>query len=204
MIASVLGIIISGGAISLLSHSVNSNAAILKDIHLNQELRTIMNGIVKDIRRAGYWQQADGVSTNPYSNIFVSEDKTCILYSYDTEPHENQEIGDEDNYGIRLLNNTIRIREKSSGCNTSRFWRSVTDNSSIKISTLVFATGNLCTNISTSDRSCKNADVGDVLAIKHIIDVTLSGHLNNNPKNSLTLKEKIVVRNSESKLIGDA
>ncbi len=201
MIGISIGLIATSGIISMLVHSINNNASLLKDIHLNQELRTIMSGVVKDIRRAGYWKEANGTDINPYSNIYINKDNNCILYSYDTQPHKNNTLGNEDNYGIRLIDQAIRIREKSSDCDTKRYWRSVSDNKSIKIKTLEFKPNNICSNISSSNRDCDTAQTGDILSIKHIIDVTLSGYLPNNKKNILTLKEKIVIRNSESKRV---
>jgi len=200
MIGLSIGLIATSGIISMLVHSINNNASILKDIHLNQELRTIMSGVVKDIRRAGYWKEANGTDINPYSTIYISKDNSCILYSYDTEPHENKVPGNEDNYGIRLIDQAIRVREKSSDCESKKYWRSISDNNSIKIKTLEFKSNNICNNLSSSNRDCNTAQVGDILSIKHIIDVSLSGYIPSNKKNILTLKEKIVIRNSESKL----
>lgn len=185
----------------MLTHSVNSNSTTLKDIYLNQELRTIMNGIGRDIRRAGYWKNANGIESNPYSTIFINEKTDCILYSYDTEPNENRIIGNEDNYGIRLIDQAIRVREKSSNCNTRKYWRSISDNKSIRINKLEFQPNHLCNNITDATRSCDITKPGDILAVKYIINITLSGYLINNNENTLTLRDKVIIQNSSTRLV---
>jgi len=201
MLGLTIGLIATGGVVSMLSHSIQSNSVILKDIYLNQELRTIMSGIVKDIRRAGYWKNANGLSENPFSAIYISKDKSCILYNYDIEPYDKNRPGKEDNFGIRLIDQAIRIRENSTDCTTKKGWRSVTDNNNLKIESLIFNDNSLCTNISSTQRDCNTPEIGDVLSIKHIIDVSISAYLKNDKNNLLNLNERIVVRNSVSQFV---
>ena len=107
MIASLIGLMLLAGITFIFSHTVKANTDILKTTHLHQELRAIMDIMVQDIRRSGYW--ADAVCTvnasvlspdtaagycggaagqaNPFDMMAISPDNTCIMYSYDATPN---------------------------------------------------------------------------------------------------------------------
>lgn len=54
MVAALLSIIVSGSAIMVLSNALASNARIMDRVQLSHELRTSMQMMTRDVRRAGY------------------------------------------------------------------------------------------------------------------------------------------------------
>jgi prepilin peptidase dependent protein B len=110
MIGIVVGFIVLAGVIAVFLAVVRSSAYVARESRLNQELRTAMDLMVNDIRRAGYWRNArpynpdvdDDLVFNPFMNrieIPSGPDQpadylgirdihihngSCILFSYDT------------------------------------------------------------------------------------------------------------------------
>jgi len=104
MIAMMLGIIVTGGGLSMYISTIRASADIAKSARLNYDLDTTMQLMVNDLRRAGYWRGAvvSGDTTFLLSNPFNASDATlnirefanpgtatntgdCILYSYDND-----------------------------------------------------------------------------------------------------------------------
>ncbi len=115
MTSMLLGLVILGGVITVFTNTVATNNSTLQTTRLNQELRSIMEMISSDLRRAGYFHNAhcttaarnlsavaaadsascsDGIGTegagqsNPFSPIEIAthlEDRDCILFRYDYE-----------------------------------------------------------------------------------------------------------------------
>ncbi|VAW85225.1 hypothetical protein MNBD_GAMMA18-915 [hydrothermal vent metagenome] len=115
MISMLLGLIVIGGVITVFTNTVAANSSTIQTTRLNQEMRSIMEMIGSDLRRAGYFRDAhcttaarnlsavatadnascsDGVGTegagqgNPFSTIEIGtnlEDGDCILFRYDYE-----------------------------------------------------------------------------------------------------------------------
>src|SRR6185369_13368249 len=97
MVAVAVGFIVifAGGSVYLTTLSSSNDTTRLT--RLNQDMRTILDIMVQDIHRAGQWGGATpGVNNNLFTSrtsgagtdIFISADNTCILYSYDV----NQDV----------------------------------------------------------------------------------------------------------------
>ena len=200
MIASTIGLIATTGVISLFVYTLKNNSDTLKEIRLHQELRAIMDVISRDIRRAGYWRHADGIRENPFGKINVSDDGSCITYSYDMNPSQGPKLGNEDNFGMRLSKNAVKLRTNSSTCDSTKYWQTISSDDSVKISKLNFLLTTRCSNISSDTRHCQNAETNDVLSKLHGVEITLSGELYDDSSVALTLNEHVMIRNIESSL----
>ncbi len=115
MISMLLGLIVIGGVITVFTNTVATNSSTMQTTRLSQEMRSIMEMISSDLRRAGYFRDAhcttaarnlSAVATadnascsdsagaegagqnNPFATIEIDtnlEDGDCILFSYDYE-----------------------------------------------------------------------------------------------------------------------
>jgi len=131
MIASMLGIVVTGGALSMYISTIKAGADIAKSARLNYDLDTTMQLMVNDIRRAGYWGGGvvSGDDTFLLNNNFNTASTTlnirtvalpttdptpntgdCILYSYDVDG--NGQVGEDpanpgfDTNGIEIVMST--------------------------------------------------------------------------------------------------
>ncbi|NVK39749.1 MAG: prepilin-type N-terminal cleavage/methylation domain-containing protein [Oceanospirillaceae bacterium] len=69
MIAMVLGLLVSAIVIGMFSSTVGSTRQAITTIRLNQELRTVMDLMVRDLRRSGFWNSGGAAASNPYASI---------------------------------------------------------------------------------------------------------------------------------------
>ena len=99
MIALAAGLIVSVAAVAFLMSSFRSNADYVKSTKLTQELRSTLDLITRDLRRAGYDETAMGlVSTGTATSRFTRMNMcnasnvcttgatppiTCVIYAYD-------------------------------------------------------------------------------------------------------------------------
>jgi len=204
MVSTAVAAIGMAGAISIFANTVQSNTDSLQQIRLDQELRAIMNVMSRDIRRAGYWRDANGVDDNPFANnanlMTESAAESCFWYTYDADNNGAVSAGDQQ--GIRLINNAVNIIGTASSCaDTSSVddWSQISDSRTISITALNFnISDNACINASTDQRTCNTAIAGDVLRTMKVVTITLSGELAADSDVSDTLIETVTVRNTVS------
>jgi len=162
MIALVIGLIVVAAAISIYISTVGSSTSTIRSSRLNHDLESTMTLMINDIRRAGYWGGgADAIATiNPFTtgnaNIQITKatgapDNSCILYAYDandngrlTPTDQTDDIGADEYYGFKLLNNSIYIRKTGStataaSCDGANEWEQFVDSNSVSITELTFS-----------------------------------------------------------------
>lgn len=89
MVAIVLGLIVIGALVTFVISSITSYGDGTKMTRLTQDLRAGMSLVVRDIRRAGYDDEAvksamTSKPTSAYLNLVVKEANAgCMAYTYD-------------------------------------------------------------------------------------------------------------------------
>jgi type II secretory pathway component PulJ len=95
MVSIVPGMIVSGAAVAFVLSSLSSNTEFVRTARLNQDLRGNMDYVTRELRRAGYDEDAlryvalsaSNNITSPFASIKVlrgAADNSCVIYSYDT------------------------------------------------------------------------------------------------------------------------
>lgn len=138
MVGLVVGLILTAGVLKIYITNMNANRSNLQISMLNQELRSMLHLVEKDVRRAGFWAGVPGtddMSTNPFlaepNDLVVSEKaaeiaNSCITYSYDLDKDKLVDVGpiatsapfDADPYdlggmeqfGFRLNGTSVQMR----------------------------------------------------------------------------------------------
>lgn len=157
MIGLLVGAIISAGAISAFNNSLKSSTDNMNLTRLNQDLRTMMDIMVRDIRRAGFvtsdpaLNDDDGdtindfLMNNPFAAVAVEDGNTCFVYmynrNYDSEDHTTDPLVDDtERLGFKLVGTELKMRNSSSTLPCSAGgsgWQSLTD-PAVEISALQF------------------------------------------------------------------
>jgi prepilin peptidase dependent protein B len=66
LVGIAVGLFVVGGAVKLFVDNLTNNRRMLVETRVNQDLRAAADLIVRDLRRAGYWRNAQaGISTDP-------------------------------------------------------------------------------------------------------------------------------------------
>lgn len=138
MVGLVVGLILTAGVLKLYITNMGANRTNLQISMLNQELRSMLHLIDRDVRRAGYWAGVPGIddlSSNPFMvapNDLVVAEKTsevansCVTYSYDLDKDKQVDVGpiataapfnaapydfgDIEQFGFRLEGSSVQMR----------------------------------------------------------------------------------------------
>jgi type IV pilus assembly protein PilW len=155
MVGIVVGLVVLWGMSTVYINSVRSSRVTTTANQLNQDMRAVMDIMVNDIRRAGYWDGA-AAGTNPFTaattNIQISNlatDADCILYSYDATHLVNTAGVDAgtDFFGFRLAGSVVQtvsptagLADTATACANTQ-WMDLTDERAINVTRLTFVTG---------------------------------------------------------------
>lgn len=209
MIAIVIGLIVAGAGISLLVNTVNTDFDTLKVTRLNQELRAVMNLMVRDIRRAGYNAAVGNLIAAGAWNPFVRDSggnllfslsdinnvdgntatRDCIVFAYDAN-NNGADDGNTERFGYRLMTsasnawNTVKARQNGALCNSTSNsdWMPLSDDSTINI-----------TNLAFTPRFSRAGSSNTLIICT--IDIQLTGQLATDATVRRTINESVKLRN---------
>lgn len=96
MVSIVPGMIVSGAAVAFVLSTLSSNTAFVRTARLNQDLRSNMDFVSRELRRAGYDENAlryialsaSNNVTSPFASMKIvreASDNSCIIYAYDSK-----------------------------------------------------------------------------------------------------------------------
>ena len=189
MISLVIGMIVIAGALTITASTMGANASQMKMSRLNNELRQVMDVIVRDMRRAGFhnWSvsQTD-YSANPQAltAVTTTTGSESVSVSYD----ENV------NGALDAATETFRFRHNGSGVETALgsagSWSSMIDSSVITITALTIEDQSI-----TLAKSGTGGTGGVVTVTVPIYSITLTGGLVSDPGVSRTIRETVRIRN---------
>ncbi len=206
MIAILLGTVALGSLLVVFGSSAKANIESIRTAKLNQEIRSIMDVMSRDIRRAGYWADAAKTpdATNPFGIIQMQDN--CITYSYDKNDDGVLDLPSE-TFGFRLNGKAIEMPSNKFDCDDTH-WEDATDldissvtntlSGSTKLTEPLFSKTTQCVNLTNpSQLKCNGAVEDDVLLIKTEITISLTGHLKADPVTQFTIRNKIKIRNDK-------
>ena len=216
MIAIALGLVALAAVTSVMVSTLVTNSSNVKMIRLDQELRTVMQMMTRDIRRAGYWLTAvtdigQNNNTNPFmlvdtstttntTDIWLPDDTDndgiddCIFFSYDLD-NDGALDSPTELFGFKRASNAVRARNTAVDCNSSG-WETLTDENAISITDLEFTY--ITTGVNIGGTMLTDASVGGVDAriIMRQVNVALTGQVEiDDATVSRTIEEQIKVRN---------
>jgi prepilin peptidase dependent protein B len=204
LVALVVNALIFIFLIALFISNLNHYNLVLSTNRLNEQLEAIMMMMSADIRRAGYWGNANSnIGTNTNTNPFMVTGTTditiggtgnsCILLTYDRSGNgllaPISTTSDDERYGYRLNGTNIQTRPwgASFSCGAgATAWENMND-STITITALTF----------TETTQTVTTGPGAQGIITRSVDITLTGKLTNNPAITKTLTQHIRVSNDK-------
>lgn len=123
MVSMVAGLIVVGAVLAFVDSSLRSNTEYVQSTRLTQELRTTMDFVTQELRRAGYDENSMGyVATStpaaavvsPFGRMQIVQDNNgngtaddaCVVYGYDRLPG-NPGVADLSNGEIRAVRRVV-------------------------------------------------------------------------------------------------
>lgn len=218
MIASVIGLITLAALATTYGATAGHSTRYLHRAHLHQQLHSVLQIVVSDIRRAGYWNfdpTLRSAADNPFADStnrlrtgsYPGEaSHSCVVFAYDLDQDGLVGVGncktktcgaqtDSDNveqFGYRLRDGRIQARYGGDalGCDSGH-WQALTD-PNIEIGELVFSEYSACVNLYAADADC--APHAPSL-IQRSVEIQLSGQTRGSPETSLRLSSMVRIRN---------
>jgi prepilin peptidase dependent protein B len=215
MIGLVVGLIAMGSVITVWGMTVRSSTEMHRAAKLNQDLRTAMQLMTAEIRRAGYWGYDGATGGASRNNPFMTEamglgihalagtDGRCIVFTYDQPPYAqiNAPGAAPEYFGYRLANRRIELISTSAeGRSTDHCsapgWQGLTDEQVVDVTDLRFELETKCMNAQTQ-APCQHSPQEDrhIYVDVRTVTVSLTGRLVDHPEITMTLNEGVRLRN---------
>lgn len=203
MIALAINAFVFGVLITIFVTNLNHYHKTIDINRLNEQLQTTMELMTNDIRRAGYWANANSdiglaQNNNPFVatgvDVSVNAGNNCILFAYDHDndgllPAINAAIDDE-RYGFRLNGGAVQARPPGAAYSctaAATAWENMTDTNVVTVTALTFTltTVTLTTGPGTQGVALRS------------VDITLTGQLVGDTSVTKTLTQHVRIRNDK-------
>lgn len=198
LISMFIALTLFASIIFIISNLLTTNLYMTQVSRLNTDLHHVLTQISQDLRRTGFWQQADlGVhaklNINPYmaNGSDINIQPHCILLAYDI--NIDGIATDNEYFGYRLKNGALQARtaQGSYSCSSADTgWASITDPQSIIITQLDFDISKSYTLSLSGTGTAK-----PTITLRNII-ITLSGHKVGDVNTRQTLTKVVHVYNN--------
>lgn len=203
MIGLAIGLFILAGASAMFVTNVVNARQILLESRINQDLRSTMDLITRDLRRGGYWANSlagtlipassNVTEANPYSQVTrTGTDRIEYAYARDTDNTLNP-AGTE-NFGFRL-NTTEKAIEMNIGGGA---WQKLTNTDIVSIPDNGFTIAPTETAIdirSACEKTCPTTNPNCPTIQVRTYNIVLTGQSKANPALTRTLRSQVRVRN---------
>ncbi len=201
MIGLALGLFVISNGLLLLASHLNENRLLVLEARLMQDLRTAAGAITRDLRRAGYWGEANAAlkahgatRSNPYQTITLAAAVTDGLrLRYSRDLSENHVVDGNEEFGFRLRNNAIDTLLGGG-------WQTLTDPATIRVTSLQMKpTASEIEQVALCETPCPPAGPGASICppriqVRHFV-IEISGESPIDPTIRRTLQASARVRN---------
>ncbi|GHD63486.1 PilW family protein [Jeongeupia chitinilytica] len=212
MVALAIGMVLLLGVTTYLLTNLRTSRDVLSQARLNQDMRTIMDLMTRDIRRAGYYGSSSdtanfsqlfrSTTSNPvYSASDLDSNGACIVYRYDRD--SNGALGADETFGFWYSGSgrTLYLRQSSAtgttcsgstGVSGSVNWLALNDSTQIEITRIQFCYVDPAAPDDIPPTTCNAFPTG---VATQAIAMILQARLTGKPDSTLTLQQRIQLRN---------
>jgi len=197
IVAMTIGLVLLTGVLSIFADSLRSNRFATQNSRLNQDLNGVMEVMVRDIRRAGYWGLAEngiGNSAAYAANPFIADISAgdggidtsttgCILFRYDRS--DDGSLQDSERVGYRLSSGAVQMLTAATSATHScadGSWESITDSRLSTVTALTFS------------KTHASASPSSGVVCTRDVTITLTGQLVSDSTVTQTLTQLVRVR----------
>jgi prepilin peptidase dependent protein B len=199
LIGVAIGLFILAGASAMFVTNVTNSRKILLEARLNQELRSTMDLITRDLRRGAYWANAiNGTSTvgtsataqaNPYAAITLGTNEVVYAYSRDATENDALDAATEQ-FGIRLNGGQMQMQIGGN-------WQTLTNAAVVSITSFTITPRVTAIDIRAAcAKTCVGTSCPTITVRSY--NVVLTGRLVSDTSVSRTLQSQVRVRNDST------
>jgi prepilin peptidase dependent protein B len=202
MVALLINTVLFAGLLTVFIANLDHHNKMMNISRLDEQLQSAMQMMAGEIRRAGYWSNANSdVATNQNNNPFMASgldisvpSSSCILFSYDRDKNNSlpsiSSSYDDERYGFRLNGGAIQTRPPGAAFDctaAASAWENLTDTNNITITALTFTLTTQSLPVGSGTASLKVRSV----------DITVTGQLATDSTVTKTLTEHVRIRNDK-------
>ena len=200
LVGFAIGLFILSGAAAMFVSNINSSRQLLLEARINQDMRSAMDLITREIRRSAYWGNslagtltaAGGsvASPNPYSAV-ATTGTTELGYQYSRDVTENNALdAGTEQFGFRLntTNNSIQM-------NIGGTWQEVTNTATLSIPNSGLSITPTVTAIDIRASCAKTCTANCPTVTVRTYDIVLTGNAVSNDALTRTLRSQVRMRN---------
>jgi type II secretory pathway component PulJ len=205
LVGIAVGLFVLAGAALVATNQITDNRRLLLETQIQQDMRTAMDIIVRDIRRSGYRFKAEtlpavgapALPPNGYSpaGALVAGEPLLYTYSVKAMSGDNGVADAEDFRGFKEEDGIIKVQLGKDN------WQPLTDGEVVSIKALSAEekkTETLLPTAACGTPPCKSsAGCGDARVVSRIIQLTMVGEARHDKSIERTLKSAVRVRNDE-------
>jgi type II secretory pathway pseudopilin PulG len=203
LVGIAVGLFVLAGAAMVATNQITDNRRLLLETQIQQDMRTAMDIIVRDIRRSGYSFKAEtlpavgksALPANGYSPAGALVAGKPLLYTYSVGAFIQEDNGMADAQDFRGFKDEDGIIKVQLGKDN---WQPLTDGEvvSIKLSAEESQTETLLPTCGKPP--CKSSTgCGDARVVTRIIKLRMEGQARHDPLVSRALESAVRVRNDE-------
>ena len=199
MVGIAVGLFIVAGASKLLVDNLVNNRRLLVETRVNQDLRVAADLMARDLRRAGYWQNAErgvyykngptAVTVNQYAAASSAPSASEARYAYAKDAVDALAVAEQ--FGFKLESSILKSWDGASNA-----WRDVTDGETTLITAFNVALVEqasidltvYCQPVGCSAAGCPALQIGG-------FEITLTGRAKSDANVVRTLREEVRIRN---------
>lgn len=213
MVGAAVGLIVMIGSFALYMNASQSGLNSQRQIRLTQEARAVLDVMVHEIRRSGYWSNAASGDKNPFTERLSAPKKdlfvagNCILFTYDaTFLNASNTVNSHDHFGFRLNGAALEMLpdnpgaiDTSAGCNNAAGWQKLTDPNDVSITAMSSSVQYKCLHqtspaAATNNASTPCATSGDVETRTVSISLTMVSTADST--NTITVTDTVLLPNN--------
>lgn len=192
LIGLSISMIIAVAVLGIFTNAIDGSQRILGTGKLERDLNAIMDSIVADVQRTGYWSNATSSSTNPFyasgTDITTNVAANCITFAYDRS--QTGAVSDSNKFGYRLGTSAIQFRPTGStfACSAAASnWVDFTDPNTIVITAFTTSLNTIAVNPSS----------GTDTTSYRTLTLTISAYLKNASTTTKTITRTIKLYNNK-------
>ena len=137
LVGMAIGLFIVAAGLTLLTGNLRENRSLLLEARLMQDLRSAADRVTRDLRRAGYWGDAEagvwqpgasGVVANPYMALAPSAAASDgVAFRFSRDAAENNTLDSNEQFGFRLQAGVLEMLLGSGN------WQAMTDANTVLV-----------------------------------------------------------------------
>ena len=205
LVGIAVGLFVLAGAAMVATNQITDNRRLLLETQIQQDMRTAMDIIVRDIRRSGYSFNAEtlpavgapALAPNAYSpaGALVAGEPLLYTYSIEASMDDNGIADPEDFRGFKREDDIIKVQLGKGN------WQPLTDGEVVRIKELTATELPATTLLPTAacgTPPCESSNgCGDARVVSRIIQLTMVGEAVHDKQIVRTLRSAVRVRNDE-------